>query len=161
MTQSPVLKNKRLLSNFMKGLKTESRCAMQITDSRGDVPLVLLVDDNPIQAAVRKEVLTRAGAEIIVASNGVEALQILERSGSSRSVRLMVTDHLMPEMDGPELVRRVRERLPALPVVVLSGLPDAEAEYGGGVVFRLKPFAPQELIRLIKHLLGDWSLRSA
>ena len=87
---------------------------------------------------------------------------MLEDPAVRASAGLLVTDHLMPGMQGPELVARVRELLPDLPVLVLSGLPDAEEEYAATpVFFRLKPCPPNELIRLVKHLLAAQTLRSA
>lgn len=123
---------------------------------------ILLVDDNPVQAEARRAILARSGATVTVSASAQQALAFLEDPTSREAVGLMVTDHLMPGMNGPELVRKVRELLPELPILVLSGLPDAEAEYNGlPILFRLKPFPPAELIRLTKHMLGTRSLRSA
>ncbi len=123
---------------------------------------VLLVDDNEVQAAARDAILSRSGVRVVVAHGAADALELLDDAATRNSIGLMVTDHLMPGMNGPELVVRVRELLPELPILVLSGLPDAEAEYGAGeVLFRPKPFPPAELIRLVHHLLGERSLRSA
>jgi CheY-like chemotaxis protein len=123
---------------------------------------ILLVDDNAIQAEVRQAILARAGASVLVARDAVAALEMLENDAVRTSLGLMVTDHLMPGMNGPELVARVRALLPDLPILVLSGLPDAEVEYQEDhVLFRLKPFPPNELIRLVRHMLGDRALRSA
>ncbi len=67
---------------------------------------------------------------------------------------LVITDHCMPEMSGPELVKQLRERSTTLPIVVLSGLPEAESQYEGmDVYFRLKPMQPEELIELARTLL--------
>ncbi len=121
---------------------------------------ILLVDDNPVQAEARRAILTRSGAAVLLASDGAEALALLAVEGAS--VAAMVTDHLMPGMNGPELVAHTRALLPDLPILVLSGLPDAETEYGAHrVLFRLKPFPPGDLIRLITHMLGDRALRTA
>lgn len=123
---------------------------------------ILLVDDNPVQAEARNAILSRSGLSVIVASGAREALALLRDEPLRRSIGLLVTDHLMPGMNGPELVRETRSLLPDLPVLVLSGMPDVEAEYGADqVVFRLKPFPPAELIRLAKHLLGQRTLRTA
>jgi CheY-like chemotaxis protein len=68
-------------------------------------------------------------------------------------VDLVITDHLMPKMNGPQLVANLRQRFPTLPIVVLSGMPDAEMEYAGmDVLYRPKPIAPEELIRLTQSL---------
>lgn len=125
-------------------------------------PHILLVDDSPVQAEARQAVLRCAGARVSLAASAAAALALLADSDFRHSVGLMVTDHLMPGMNGPELVQRVRQILPQLPILVLSGLPDAESEYPqDSVVFRLKPFPPQELIRLTRHMMGDRALRSA
>ena len=123
---------------------------------------ILLVDDNAVQAEARNAILSRSGVRVLVAHSAAAALELLDDPALCDSIGVMVTDHLMPGMNGPELVVRVRQLLPELPILVLSGLPDAEAEYGAGqVLFRLKPFPPGELIRLVKHMLGDRALRSA
>lgn len=123
---------------------------------------ILLVDDNELQASTREAILSRGVASVRVARTASEALAIMGDPAGRQSIGLLVTDHLMPEMNGPELVRRVREILPELPILVLSGMPDAEAQYVSlQVIFRLKPFPPPDLIRLTKHMLGSRALRSA
>lgn len=115
---------------------------------------ILLVDDNAIQAAARKSVLLRTGRTVAIAGGAAQALAMLEDAALAASLGLVVTDHIMPGMNGPEFVVRLRARLPEVPVIVLSGLPDAESEYeGSGVLFRLKPIAPDHLIALAESLL--------
>ncbi len=93
-------------------------------------------------------------------SKGEQALELL--NNPENSIGLIVTDHLMPVMSGPQFVAEVRRRGFTLPVVVLSGLPDAESAYGGlNVVFRLKPCDPESLIRLVQDLLRESMRRSA
>jgi CheY-like chemotaxis protein len=123
---------------------------------------ILLVDDNQIQSATRRAILECTGREICIALQGRQALGILEESEPSGDIGLIITDHLMPVMSGPEFVVELRRRGFTQPVVVLSGLPDAEAAYSGlNVVFRLKPFDPDSLIRLVEELLGECMRRSA
>ena len=115
---------------------------------------ILLVDDNCIQATTRKAILSRSAGNVAVACDGPKALAMLEQAGGLRPVGLVVTDHFMPGMNGPEFVARLRDRFPDLPVVVLSGLPDAEDEYRHlDVIFRVKPFPPDELVSLVRSLL--------
>jgi CheY-like chemotaxis protein len=114
---------------------------------------ILLVDDNCIQATTRKAILARSGS-VAVACDGRQALAMLEQSGGMRPVGLVVTDHLMPGMNGPEFVAQLRMRFPDMPVVVLSGLADAEDEYNNlDVIFRLKPCPPDDLLSLVRSLL--------
>jgi CheY-like chemotaxis protein len=117
---------------------------------------ILLVDDNPVQASTRKIILERTGSLVRVATSGIDALSILSDPAQLQGTRLMITDHLMPGMNGPELVRTLRDRDVNLPILVLSGLPDAELQYEGmDIVFRLKPFHPDALISLVHDLLEE------
>lgn len=123
---------------------------------------ILLVDDNSIQAATRKAILSRLNRSVVVAENGVRALEILKEEKAPRSVALVITDHLMPAMNGPVFVAKLRERLPQVPVLVLSGMAEAEDEYQGmDVTFRMKPLPPDELLRLVQLLLNEPIARSA
>jgi CheY-like chemotaxis protein len=123
---------------------------------------ILLVDDNHIQSTTRRAILEGSGREVCVAQQGQQALDLLNEAEPSQTIGLIVSDHLMPIMSGPEFVAEVRRRGFTLPVVVLSGLPDAESAYDGlNVVFRLKPCDPDSLIRLVQELLGEGMRRSA
>ena len=114
---------------------------------------ILLVDDNPVQAATRKAILTFSGNQVSVTTNAQEALTLLENPDFAKNINLIITDHLMPHMNGPQFVARLRLQLPNVPVLVLSGLPDAEAEYDGmNILYRLKPLDPEELIGLAQSL---------
>ena len=113
---------------------------------------VLLIDDNPLQLTVREAILRDAGFQVSVATTAESALATLR--GLPDRVGVVVTDHIMPGCNGSELVREIRVLNDWLPVIVLSGLPEAEDEYQGlDVVFRSKPFPPSELIELIKSSL--------
>lgn len=116
---------------------------------------ILLVDDNQIQAATRKAILARAGRSVAVASDGERALVYLDEP-ANRPVGLVITDHLMPGMNGPEFVTKLRERFRQMPVLVLSGMADAEDDYDGlDVIFRVKPLPPEELLALVRSLLDQ------
>lgn len=123
---------------------------------------ILLVDDNAIQATTRRSILLRAGREVVLADGAAQALSMLEDPSLPNSLGLVITDHCMPGMNGPEFVSRLRALLPRVPVVVLSGFPDVEAEYADlKVVFQLKPVAPDQLIALAESLLDPPLTRSA
>jgi DNA-binding response OmpR family regulator len=117
---------------------------------------VLLVDDNAVQAATRRAILSRAGNEVTVASSASSALLALERDDFLSSLGLVITDHLMPGMNGPAFVNSLRKLALTLPVLVISGLPDAQLEYDGlDVLFRVKPFPPEQLIALVRCILDE------
>jgi len=123
---------------------------------------ILLVDDNHIQSATRRAILEGAGREAYIALQGQQALELLNDTETAQGIGLIITDHLMPVMSGPQFVTELRRRGFTLPVVVLSGLPEAESAYEGlDVTFRLKPFAPQSLINLVQEMLGERMRRSA
>jgi CheY-like chemotaxis protein len=123
---------------------------------------ILLVDDNSIQAATRQAILSLSGRIVAVAEGGHRALEMLEDTEFFNSVGLVITDHWMPGINGPQFVDLLRRRLPLVSVLVLSGLPDAEPEYDGlGVVFRVKPIAPEQLLALVSSLLDEPMSRTA
>src|ERR1700689_44987 len=100
---------------------------------------ILLVDDNHIQSATRRAILEGSGREVCIALEGQRALELLNEAETSNPIGLVVTDHLMPVMSGPEFVTELRRRGSKVPVLVLSGLPEAELAYTGlDVIFRLK-----------------------
>ncbi len=115
---------------------------------------VLLIDDNPVQLSVREAVLRNAGFQVSIATTPDGALATLR--GLSARIGLVVTDHVMPELSGSALVRTIRAENKWLPVIVLSGLSEAEVEYRDlDVVFRMKPLAPADLIQLVRTSLEE------
>jgi CheY-like chemotaxis protein len=123
---------------------------------------ILLVDDNPVQAATRQAILSLQGWTVVVAEDAYRALEMLEDAELFGAVGLIVTDHCMPNLNGPQFVDLLRRRLPAVPVLVLSGLPDAEAEYAGlDVVFRTKPIPPDQLLSLVDSFFDQPMSRTA
>jgi CheY-like chemotaxis protein len=123
---------------------------------------ILLVDDNAVQATTRRSILLRSGRTVALAGGAAQALEMLEDSALTKSLGLVITDHCMPGMNGPEFVARLRQILPSIPVVVLSGFPDVEDEYEGmKILFRIKPVAPDQLIALAESLLDPPLTRTA
>lgn len=123
---------------------------------------ILLVDDNPVQAATRQAILSLHGKVVAVAHGAHRALEMLEDAELYKSVGLVITDHWMPDLNGPQFVDLLRLRLPVIPVLVVSGFPDAESEYTGlDVVFRIKPIPPDELLALVDSLLDEPMSRTA
>jgi CheY-like chemotaxis protein len=116
---------------------------------------VLLIDDNAIQAATRQAILKRDGYFVIAVLNPRRALDQLKSGEFPIEIGLVVTDHMMPEMSGAAFVRELRETHPALPVLVISGMDEAEQEYEGlNVHFRLKPLQPELLLSSVGELIS-------
>ncbi len=110
---------------------------------------VLLIDDNPLQLRIREQVLREAGFEVHIATSGESALALM-RTPVGKGVGAIVTDHIMPGLSGPALVRQLDD-VSGAPVIVISGMAEAQDEYEGLViVFREKPCPPPELIRLVR-----------
>ncbi len=114
---------------------------------------VLLIDDNAIQAATRQTILKRAGYFVIPALNPVRALEQFRENDFPSEIGLVITDHLMPGMNGAEFVRELRRLKPNIPVLVISGMEEAEDEYQDlNVLFRLKPLLPDNLLASVHRL---------
>jgi DNA-binding NtrC family response regulator len=115
---------------------------------------VLLIDDNAVQAATRQTILRRAGYFVLAVLNPRRALEQLKNDEFPADIGLIITDHLMPEMSGAAFVHELRETHAEMPVMVISGLEDAEPEYAGmNVLFRLKPLLPDSLLASVESLM--------
>jgi two-component system, cell cycle sensor histidine kinase and response regulator CckA len=119
---------------------------------------ILLVEDEEGLRALNARGLTSRGYTVLEAGNGVEAIELLEKS--QKPVDLVVSDVVMPEMDGPTLARELRTRNPGLKIIFVSGyaedafqknLPDGEqGQYG----FLPKPFTLKQLVAAVKKTLA-------
>ena len=131
--------------------------AMNLGDQQLNLEItsaILLIDDNAIQAATRQTILRRAGYFVIVAMNAVRALEQFQRREFPAEISLVITDHIMPGMNGSRFVRELRTLQPHLPVMVISGMEEAEAEYDGlDVLFLVKPVAPDLMLANLRSLL--------
>jgi DNA-binding response OmpR family regulator len=115
---------------------------------------ILLIDDNAVQAATRQTILKRAGYYVIPVLNPVRALEQFQANEFPLEIRLVITDHLMPGMNGSDFVRELRKTHLNLPVLVISGLEEAEELYSGlDVQFRLKPLMPDNLLASVHGLM--------
>jgi DNA-binding response OmpR family regulator len=115
---------------------------------------LLLIDDNAVQAATRQTILKRAGYFVIAVLNPERALDQFRNSEFPSPIDLVITDHIMPGMTGAQFIAEVRKLAPTLPVLVISGLADAEDEYASlNVEFRLKPLLPDNLLASVHALV--------
>ena len=116
---------------------------------------ILLVDDNAVQAGIRQTILRRAGYNVVAVLNPERALEQLRQHQFAEPISLVITDHIMPGMTGAQFIRQLRTLNPDLPVLVVSGLEEAEEEYADlNVVFRLKPLPPDNLLGSVHDLLA-------
>lgn len=100
--------------------------------------------------------LTSAGYRVITAQNGTEALALLDQEGPD----LVLTDLLLPGLHGFDLCKRIKERHPSIPVIMMTGVYKSlhyqlEGRWKSGAEdFLLKPFSPEELLGKIKAALA-------
>ena len=115
---------------------------------------ILLAEDEPLLRELGETILTQAGYTILTASSG-DGLRDLIHSHAG-SIDLLLTDVVMPEIPGPELVRLARKRWPKLKVLYMSGYSDSELkDLGKNAAFIQKPFTPAELTAKIAEILGQ------
>jgi two-component system, cell cycle sensor histidine kinase and response regulator CckA len=115
---------------------------------------VLVVDDDPMVRDVETQILRLQGYTVLEAQSAAEALRL---AGETATIHLLVTDLMMPEVDGLELTRRFREVHPTTPVLMVSGsLPLLHArseEVFHPFDFLAKPFHFSELLHKVRTLL--------
>lgn len=111
--------------------------------------LVLVCDD---QFAIRRlvqEVLRQAGFRVALAATGGEALAV----AAEQAPDLVILDLLLPDLEGPEVLARLRAGRPGLPVVVITAAGEAAHVQGVAAVLA-KPFDIYRLLALVQELLG-------
>lgn len=121
------------------------------------VPLVLLVEDEPAVRGLFAMCLRKDGYFVMEASNGAEALAIVEETGR---VDLVVTDVVMPVMKGTELAERLREKFPALRFIFVSGYV-VHDDLGPNAEFLQKPFLRGDLLKRVVAILGPSATATA
>lgn len=121
------------------------------------MPRILLVDDDEVLRRVLSRALTRAGYEVVEAENGQVALDRV----SEQPADLLVTDIIMPVMEGVETIRALRARHPFLKVIAISGGGHNPADWYlkiarsfGANKLLFKPFGPEDLLEAIRELLA-------
>lgn len=122
----------------------------------GSLTILVVEDEQGIRELVR-EVLTNAGFQVLTAANGEEALRTVEAHGGP--VELVLTDLIMPGVDGLQLARRLRTLQPGLKVVLMSGYGEDRIDEAGGLEGEAsvleKPFTGPKLLAKIRELLDE------
>jgi len=114
---------------------------------------ILLVEDEDMVRVVAERALARHGYTVITARNGEEGLELL---GSRNDFDLLISDVVMPVMDGPTMVRHARERFPKLPILFMSGYAEEQLRKSidlDNVAFVPKPFSVQQLAEAARGAL--------
>jgi two-component system cell cycle sensor histidine kinase/response regulator CckA len=115
---------------------------------------VLLVEDEPMVRTVAERALTRQGYTVITANNGEDALEVINRG---EPIDLLISDVVMPAMDGPTMVREARKVRPEIPILFMSGYAEEHLRKSidiDHVAFLPKPFSVQELAEAARKVLA-------
>ncbi len=117
---------------------------------------VLLVEDEDAVRNFAARALSRQGYEVLEAMTGLEALEVMEREKGR--IDLVVSDVIMPEMDGPSMLKEMRKTRPDIKIVFVSGYPDdafkKTLDEGEVYSFLPKPFTLPQLAAKVKEQLG-------
>jgi two-component system response regulator CpxR len=115
---------------------------------------ILCVDDNETILSVRTFLLETRGYRVVCAQSSQEALEYVAQSAPG-SIDLLLSDLIMPQMDGNELVRRAKQLHPGLPAMIVSGTVNAFDRAGCADVFLPKgASSPAEMIERIRVLVA-------
>lgn len=118
---------------------------------------ILLVEDDEMMRQTLRVILGRAGHEVVDATNGREALECLSRE----NIDLVITDIMMPEMDGIETIISLKRASPTLKLLAISGggstgnfeFLEMARKFGAAETLR-KPFKPKELLDAVERVLA-------
>jgi PAS domain S-box-containing protein len=117
---------------------------------------LLLVEDDETVRQFSRRILESLGYFVLEAANGLQALEVLKTHG--RSVRMVITDVVMPGMGGIALSERIRAASPSLPILFVSGYSETSVAHNGigfhGGNFLQKPFNPHDLAKKIHEILN-------
>jgi CheY-like chemotaxis protein len=137
-----------------EGAQEYKRSAEDEEADRG-TETILLAEDEEIVRKLAREVLETYGYHVLEAANGGAALLICERR--TEPIHMLITDVVMPEMGGHELVDRLSRLRPEMKVLYMSGYTDYTIAHQGvldeGVNYIQKPFAPNTLARKVREVL--------
>ncbi len=114
---------------------------------------ILLVEDEDMVRAVAERALTRQGYKVLTANDGEQGLEVLERGDQ---IDLLISDVVMPNMDGPAMVARARHSRPDLPVLFMSGYAEEQLRKSidlANVAFLPKPFSVSQLAEAARDAL--------
>ncbi|GAB3317139.1 hypothetical protein GCM10027299_08200 [Larkinella ripae] len=122
-------------------------------------PKILLADDDPAIRKFLSQLLRKSGYQVLVASDGQEAISLLE---SEQNLDLLVLDLMMPESSGLDVIERARELPQPIPAILMSAidLPPAQRMVllASPTPYLIKPFKPADLLAKIESLLAEASI---
>ncbi|MBE9535361.1 MAG: response regulator [Proteobacteria bacterium] len=135
--------------------KDRQQSLRRLTPGLAGEETVLLVDDEPMVRDLGNEILRSYGYQVVLACDGLEALEIYESRGAD--IDLVVLDLLMPKLGGKDTLTGLRKLNPAAKVIICSGYGSRANELqqmmASGVNLVQKPFKPEELVSAVRQVL--------
>ena len=123
---------------------------------------ILLVDDDPLQASVRKSILERRFSEVLRVTDAAEALCLIEQPQCVRNLGLVVSGHHLAGIGGPAFVAELHTRIPSLPVLVLGDTIQDSGKYSGDhVYFLARPILAEEMLSIASQMLAQNERKTA
>ena len=119
---------------------------------------ILTVDDEPLVRTLLATVLRENGFQVLTADCAAQAIAIFQENGED--VDLLISDIVMPGMDGPSLALQLQAARPDLEVLLISGYCDAQ-QLDYGFEFLPKPFSVPDMLSKVRSLLGNREHRGA
>ncbi len=127
--------------------------SLEIVDFRG-TQTILIVDDEELVLTMGQKVLSSYGYQVLTAKSGKKALEIL--SAAQSPIDLVITDLIMPNMGGRELIEKIRRNSPGMKVICSSGAIRAHNAEDNDAYLE-KPFTSHDLLRKVKEMLSSVS----
>ncbi len=123
---------------------------------------ILLVENDPLQAFVRKSVLEKKFSDVRRVADAAEALCLVEQPPFAANLGLIVAGPHMSGIGGPAFVAELHTRMPALPVLVLGNGEEAPSDYAGDHVRCLhKPFTTDDILAVAGQMLAQAAPKTA
>jgi DNA-binding response OmpR family regulator len=120
------------------------------------MPHVLLIEDDDLLAELTAEALTVDGHEVTIARTAADAREaIAECDRAGRGIDLVLTDVMLPDGRGPEVVDEARRTNPGLKVLFMSGYGAAAGDHGAPPDVLMKPFRLAEVLDRVRALVGS------
>lgn len=125
--------------------------------AKSSVEKIMLVEDEEAVRAFSSRALEKKGYDVVQANSGVEGLRIFKEQ--AESVDLIISDIIMPELGGFELIEEIQKTNPDIRVIFISGYAEEQFAdkfdtYSGNITFLPKPYTLQELVDKVRDMLN-------
>lgn len=143
-------------AEMVEDAEEEQKDVDDVTGDLTGTARILLVEDEDAVRTFSTRALMNKGYEVLGAEHGEAALRLMENE-EDKHLDLLITDVMMPDMDGPTLAQRMRQESPKLKIIFISGYTEDKLKdhMGEGISFLPKPFTLKQLAAKVKEALED------